>query len=168
MSWARDLPVTRPVSNRARQRSKPAHNLWFPQVEEFSSLLFNAITRNESAYYHLMLEIWVQALQTSVVRGRGGSSYLPTRCYNLSYWWEMTGSKRPSLLDVANGKSLTMWLQLQSSEPASVRGEKSQLFRDQLSEPANCKSPMDLETKVRCKRLGAEILAVIAMKNSRR
>ena len=36
---------------------------------------------------------------------------------------------------------------------------------DQLGDPANWKSLMDLETQVRCKRLGAGILAWIATKD---
>ena len=39
--------------------------------------------------------------------------------------------------------------QLQSSEPASAWEEKAQLFRDQLGDPANCNSPMDLDTHAR-------------------
>ncbi len=114
-----------------------------------------------------MVEVSVQALQTSIVRGCGSSSYWPTWCYNLPYLQEVTGSKGLGLLDVANGTSLTIWLQLQSSEPASARGEKAQLFRDQLGDPANCKSPMDLEKQVRYKRLSTGILASIATKDSR-
>ncbi len=167
MSWARDLPVTRPVSNRARHTSRPAHNLRFLQVQDFSSLMFHAITRCESTQCHLMLDTSVQALQTSIVWGRGSSSYWPTWCYDPPYWREVTGSNGLGLLDAANCMSLTMWLQLQSSEPASARGEKTQLFWDKLGDPANCKSPIDFETQVRCKRLGAGILAFIATKDSR-
>ena len=132
MSWARNLPVTRPVSNRMRHTSRPSHNLRFLQVKKFSSLLFHTITRYKSAQCHLMLETSVQALQTSVVRGRGSNSYWPTRCYDPPYWREVTGSKRLGLLDAANGTSLTMWLQLQCSQPVLAQGEKAQLFWDQL------------------------------------
>ena len=38
-----------------------------------------------------------------------------------------------------------------------ARGEKAQLFQGQLGDPANCKSPMDLETRVRCKEENEEV-----------